>query len=859
MATRRTGGASPRARKPPARRRADARGASRASSAPASSRKSPAHRADAAGASARSGRGRGGAPRGAKGAGAARAAGGAKAAKAGAYSLPAVWTKDAAARGARAGGFLHAAAGLVGGFFLLVGRGLGAAARGVARAARRSRAVLAALVVAGVLVAGGLADWGLNAGRVYAGVHVGDVDLSGKTADEARAAVEEAYAQPLSEGTVAVCADGALADAVRAQAGAPLAERAQVAEAQAQGTLWMADAASLGARLDAEGLVADALAVGREDGGLPARLQALVSGRSIAVRAVYDAAALESLAAGIDAAVGNPRVDFGVVVEEGVARVTEGHAGTMIDRDAFARELDAALLEDGGGVLVANLQHAPLRIDAESAQRTCDEVNAALARGARFGVAGFAWEAGPAEVGQWVTTRIEEAGASYVLAPCIDASLAAPAIQKQAMGFLRDGLPNVSFAREGDAIVAKTDGTGSMPLSEETARQFDEALFGPARARLLAAADGEAGEGASGADAGAPDAGAAAQDASSGAEGDAAAGGAQEEGPVVQEVAVQPTPTSLPFEEALESGLVEEISSYTTEYLNTEASANRRHNIHLAADKLNDSIVAADGGTWSFYGTAGECNEEAGFLGAGVIIAGEHDDAVGGGICQVTTTVFNAVYEAGFPVLRRYNHTLYLSNYPDGRDAAVNWPDLDLQWQNDCASDVLLRCSYTDTSLTVTLYGVDPGYQVETQTGQWQEGDAYKVKVKCDEHMAEGASYVEVSGVDGGGITVYRTVRGRDGSVLREDAFSSWYQPENKVVVAGPGTKVEVGGEVLVATPGKTVTSKGTHADPAPAAAPEALADAGGGAAGADAQAAAGTGDSAGAPADAAGAQDSGS
>ena len=216
MATRRTGGASPRARKPPARRRADARGASRASSAPASSRKSPAHRADAAGASARSGRGRGGAPRGAKGAGAARAAGGAKAAKAGAYSLPAVWTKDAAARGARAGGFLHAAAGLVGGFFLLVGRGLGAAARGVARAARRSRAVLAALVVAGVLVAGGLADWGLNAGRVYAGVHVGDVDLSGKTADEARAAVEEAYAQPLSEGTVAVCADGALADAEHA-------------------------------------------------------------------------------------------------------------------------------------------------------------------------------------------------------------------------------------------------------------------------------------------------------------------------------------------------------------------------------------------------------------------------------------------------------------------------------------------------------------------------------------------------------------------------------------------------------------------------------------------------------------------
>ena len=75
--------------------------------------------------------------------------------------------------------------------------------------------------------------------------------------------------------------------------------------------------------------------------------------------------------------------------------------------------------------------------------------------------------------------------------------------------------------------------------------------------------------------------------------------------------------------------------------------------------------------------------------------------------------------------------------------------------------------------------------------------------------MAEGASYVEVAGVDGSSISVFRTVRDQAGNVLHEDEFASLYQPEAEVVVAGPGTKVVVGEETLVATPGQTMVSKG--------------------------------------------------
>lgn len=661
--------------------------------------------------------------------------------------------------------------------------------RGITRFLLSNRAFLVALVVVGALLLGFFADLALNWGRVYPGVHVGAVDLSGATEAEARSLLEEAYAQSLSEGSVAVCASEEVAHAAREEAGVPLSERSGVTQALDAGELWLADAASLGAQLDTEGLVADALAVGRENGGLAARLQALFSSHAIAVRACYDDAKLEEFAASIDAAIGDPLVDFGMAVDDGVAYVTEGHDGVMIDRGDFALSLDKALLEDGGGVVVANPQHASVRISQESAQAACDETNAILSQGARLLLADSAWNRDAANLGAWVSSRAEETAGGFALVPCIDAEAAACDIQAWAMEILRGGLPAVSFAHADGGVVVRTDGTGEMPLSKETALQLDEALFGQARLRLLALADGNA---------------------LADSTGEEPASALAEDSTVALEVLTQPTPKEMTFDEAYEAGLVEKISSYTTEYLNSESSANRCHNIHLAADKLNDSIVSGGGGVWSFYETTGECDEEAGFLGAGVIIEGEHDDAVGGGICQVATTVFNAVYESGFPVVRRYNHTLYLSNYPDGRDAAVNWPDLDLRWENDCASDVLLRCTYTDTSLTVTLYGVDPGYEVSTKMGDWQEGEAYKIRLKCDESLDEGDFYLAVSGVNASSISVYRTVRDRDGNVVREDVFSSHYQPEDEIVMAAAGTKIAVGEEVLVATPGKTVTSKGS-------------------------------------------------
>jgi len=159
-------------------------------------------------------------------------------------------------------------------------------------------------------------------------------------------------------------------------------------------------------------------------------------------------------------------------------------------------------------------------------------------------------------------------------------------------------------------------------------------------------------------------------------------------------------------------GVKELVSSYTTEF---GGVPNRIHNVQLVA-RLIDGALIAPGATFSFNGTTGERNASKGFLEAPVIVNGELTTGLGGGVCQVSTTVFNAAYDAGLNITARTNHALYISHYPQGRDATVNYPDLDLKFVNDTKSWLLLRTFVSTYSLTVNLYGTSPHRRVESTT-----------------------------------------------------------------------------------------------------------------------------------------------
>jgi vancomycin resistance protein YoaR len=133
------------------------------------------------------------------------------------------------------------------------------------------------------------------------------------------------------------------------------------------------------------------------------------------------------------------------------------------------------------------------------------------------------------------------------------------------------------------------------------------------------------------------------------------------------------------------------------------ASGARVINIHRIADLVRGAVVPP-GGTFSINGHVGKRTAANGFVPAGAIANGEHVDEIGGGISQFATTTFNAAYFAGLDIDEYQAHSEYFDRYPRGREATMGYPAPDLKFTNNTPYGILIWTSYTDTSLTVTLY-----------------------------------------------------------------------------------------------------------------------------------------------------------
>ena len=209
---------------------------------------------------------------------------------------------------------------------------------------------------------------------------------------------------------------------------------------------------------------------------------------------------------------------------------------------------------------------------------------------------------------------------------------------------------------------------------------------------------------------------------------------AQRTQPRVAHIAVGTAAPERSTAEAQAMGIKGVVGSYETIY---GGVANRIHNVQLVA-KLIDGKLIAPGATFSFNDATGERTADKGFLEAPVIINGELSTGLGGGICQVSTTVFNAAYEAGLPITSRTNHALYISHYPLGRDATVNYPDIDLKFVNDTGKWLLLRTFVGSSSLVVNLYGTPQNRRVETETFPLRVVAPAPVERKLDLSVAPG-------------------------------------------------------------------------------------------------------------------------
>ena len=248
-----------------------------------------------------------------------------------------------------------------------------------------------------------------------------------------------------------------------------------------------------------------------------------------------------------------------------------------------------------------------------------------------------------------------------------------------------------------------------------------------------------------------------------------------------------------------ELGVTELIWSETSYFYGS--SAERIQNIQ-AASKSFHGLLVAPGETFSMGEHMADVSLENGFAEALIIYGGRTIKGVGGGVCQVSTTLFRAVFNAGFPVVERYQHAYRVSYYEQtasgsvdprlaGLDATVYFPLVDFKFKNDLPYWILMETYVNPTARTLTwkFYSTSDGRTVEWDTtGPTDVVPAPSPLFEENPELGKNEMKQIDWAANGADITVTRTVY-RDGSVLFQDEVSTHYEPWQAVCEYGPDSK----------------------------------------------------------------------
>ncbi|MEU3272938.1 VanW family protein [Saccharomonospora sp. NPDC006951] len=238
-------------------------------------------------------------------------------------------------------------------------------------------------------------------------------------------------------------------------------------------------------------------------------------------------------------------------------------------------------------------------------------------------------------------------------------------------------------------------------------------------------------------------------------------------------------PAKLTTEEANDLGVKEVIGEFTTGGFADDSGVN----IRTVAEKVNGAVVKP-GDTFSLNGYTGPRTEAQGYVPAGIIENGAPGKAVGGGISQFATTLYNAYYFAGMADAGHQEHSYYISRYPEGREATVfQNPDgssvIDVGFTNDSQTGVVIETSWSPSEITVRLWGTKR-YDVESVTGDRTD--------IVEPETTKGPKEDCQPSNGGPGFTVTDTRILKDassGAVVREEPRTVTYKPQAKVVCKG--------------------------------------------------------------------------
>ena len=247
----------------------------------------------------------------------------------------------------------------------------------------------------------------------------------------------------------------------------------------------------------------------------------------------------------------------------------------------------------------------------------------------------------------------------------------------------------------------------------------------------------------------------------------------------------------------------DDLGEYTT---TVNGSSVRKNNVRLAGEKCN--VILLPGEEFSYNQTVGKRTKENGFGEAGAYLNGETVQEVGGGVCQTSSTLYNAVVLANLEVTERTNHT-YISSYvPIGRDATVSWGGPDFKFKNNRDYPIKIEASYAGGKLTCKIIGTDVDGSYVKFTSERTGDVAYNTKYENDDTIPEGQQVTKQAGSNGGKAVSYRLVYDKDGKLLSKKKEANSYYKGHEAIIAVGTMKVE---QVPETTPETTPNTEPTQ------------------------------------------------
>ena len=225
------------------------------------------------------------------------------------------------------------------------------------------------------------------------------------------------------------------------------------------------------------------------------------------------------------------------------------------------------------------------------------------------------------------------------------------------------------------------------------------------------------------------------------------------------------------------------LSKYTTIY--DAGNTSRSTNIAIAARTINGKIILP-GETFSYNGTLGNTSKDKGYQLGGAYVNGKVVPAYGGGICQVSSTLYNAALYANLEIVERYNHSYAVSYVPAGRDATVSYGGKDFKFKNTRSYPIKIEASGKNGVISVSLKGIKETkeYNIEI-TSKVLSTSPYETTYQNNDSLAEGKQKVIQVGHNGLKSKAYKIVS-YNGKVISKTLLSAdTYKPMNRIIEKG--------------------------------------------------------------------------